>query len=97
MPQVVSSPRWIRSQTCSSKIAVIGAEVGYDSEAAFSRAFKKATGARPRRLAGGTPYGLDRALRRQCKSALIWAGRRSKQLAWKVTGWLLAGTRDDAP
>jgi AraC-like DNA-binding protein len=29
------------------KIAVIGAEVGYDSEAAFSRAFKKATGLAP--------------------------------------------------
>ena len=30
-----------------SKIATIGAEVGYDSEAAFSRAFKKATGVAP--------------------------------------------------
>ena len=29
------------------KVAVIGAEVGYDSEAAFSRAFKKATGLAP--------------------------------------------------
>jgi AraC-like DNA-binding protein len=30
-----------------SKIAAIGTEVGYDSEAAFSRAFKKATGLAP--------------------------------------------------
>ena len=30
-----------------AKVAVIGAEVGYDSEAAFSRAFKKATGLAP--------------------------------------------------
>jgi AraC-like DNA-binding protein len=30
-----------------AKIAAIGAEVGYDSEAAFSRAFKKATGVAP--------------------------------------------------
>jgi AraC-like DNA-binding protein len=30
-----------------AKIAAIGAEVGYDSEAAFSRAFKKATGLSP--------------------------------------------------
>ena len=30
-----------------TKIAAIGAEVGYDSEAAFSRAFKKATGLAP--------------------------------------------------
>lgn len=31
----------------ATKIATIGAEVGYDSEAAFSRAFKKATGLAP--------------------------------------------------
>jgi AraC-like DNA-binding protein len=30
-----------------TKVAAVGAEVGYDSEAAFSRAFKKATGAAP--------------------------------------------------
>jgi AraC-like DNA-binding protein len=30
-----------------AKVATIGAEVGYDSEAAFSRAFKKATGCAP--------------------------------------------------
>jgi AraC-like DNA-binding protein len=30
-----------------TKVATIGAEVGYDSEAAFSRAFKKATGLAP--------------------------------------------------
>jgi AraC-like DNA-binding protein len=29
------------------KVATIGSEVGYDSEAAFSRAFKKATGLAP--------------------------------------------------
>jgi transcriptional regulator GlxA family with amidase domain len=31
----------------SAKVATIGIEVGYDSEAAFSRAFKKATGLAP--------------------------------------------------
>jgi AraC-like DNA-binding protein len=31
----------------SAKVATIGADVGYDSEAAFSRAFKKATGESP--------------------------------------------------
>jgi AraC-like DNA-binding protein len=31
----------------SAKVAAIGREVGYDSEAAFSRAFKKATGVAP--------------------------------------------------
>jgi AraC-like DNA-binding protein len=31
----------------SGKVAAVGAEVGYDSEAAFSRAFKKATGQSP--------------------------------------------------
>jgi len=30
-----------------AKVATIGAEVGYVSEAAFSRAFKKATGLAP--------------------------------------------------
>src|SRR2546425_7789374 len=30
-----------------AKVATIGGEVGYDSEAAFSRAFKKATGLAP--------------------------------------------------
>jgi AraC-like DNA-binding protein len=30
-----------------AKVATIGEEVGYDSEAAFSRAFKKATGLAP--------------------------------------------------
>jgi AraC-like DNA-binding protein len=30
-----------------AKIATVGSEVGYDSEAAFSRAFKKATGVSP--------------------------------------------------
>jgi AraC-like DNA-binding protein len=30
-----------------AKVAAIGREVGYDSEAAFSRAFKKATGVAP--------------------------------------------------
>lgn len=31
----------------SAKVSAVGAEVGYDSEAAFSRAFKKATGLAP--------------------------------------------------
>jgi AraC-like DNA-binding protein len=39
-----------------AKVAAIGAEVGYDSEAAFSRAFKKATG-----LAPGAWRGARRA------------------------------------
>jgi len=30
-----------------AKVAAIAAQVGYDSEAAFSRAFKKATGVAP--------------------------------------------------
>jgi AraC-like DNA-binding protein len=30
-----------------AKVATIGEEVGYDSEAAFSRAFKKASGVAP--------------------------------------------------
>ena len=30
-----------------AKVAAVGAEVGYDSEAAFSRAFKRATGTLP--------------------------------------------------
>jgi AraC-like DNA-binding protein len=44
-----------------AKIAAIGVELGYDSEAAFSRAFKKATGLAPgawrvaRRTGSGTP------------------------------------------
>ncbi|HET7042459.1 MAG TPA: AraC family transcriptional regulator, partial [Gemmatimonadales bacterium] len=31
----------------NAKVAAIASEVGYDSEAAFSRAFKKATGSSP--------------------------------------------------
>ncbi len=42
-----------------TKVATIGAEVGYDSEAAFSRAFKKATGLAP---------GAWRELRRTVRS-----------------------------
>jgi AraC-like DNA-binding protein len=30
-----------------AKVAAVAAEVGYESEAAFSRAFKKATGSSP--------------------------------------------------
>jgi AraC-like DNA-binding protein len=43
----------------ATKVAAIGAEVGYDSEAAFSRAFKKATGLAP---------GAWRRLRRTARS-----------------------------
>ncbi len=32
-----------------SKVGAVGLEVGYDSEAAFSRAFKKAVGTSPAR------------------------------------------------
>ena len=42
----------------SEKVATVGARVGYDSEAAFSRAFKRATGLSPaswRRSRSGTP------------------------------------------
>jgi AraC-like DNA-binding protein len=43
----------------STKVAAVAAEVGYDSEAAFNRAFKKAAGVPPgawrRRHAGGLP------------------------------------------
>ena len=37
------------------KVAAVALAVGYDSEAAFSRAFKRAAGVPPRRGAGGTP------------------------------------------
>jgi AraC-like DNA-binding protein len=40
----VAANRLAQSDT---KVAAIGTEVGYDSEAAFSRAFKKATGLAP--------------------------------------------------
>jgi AraC-like DNA-binding protein len=39
----------------SRKVAAVALAVGYDSEAAFSRAFKKAAGVPPRRGAAGTP------------------------------------------
>jgi AraC-like DNA-binding protein len=52
-PPMLYLARW-RMQVAASlliqsgaKVAVIGTEVGYDSEAAFSRAFKKATGLAP--------------------------------------------------
>ncbi len=43
-----AAPRWPRSR----------GEVGYDSEAAFSRAFKKATGTRAGSLARGPPHRI---------------------------------------
>jgi AraC-like DNA-binding protein len=48
-----------------AKVASVGADVGYDSEAAFSRAFKKATGLAPgawresRRAGGGGRQGFE--------------------------------------
>jgi AraC-like DNA-binding protein len=39
----------------ASKVSTVGREVGYDSEAAFSRAFKKATGVPPARWRGRKP------------------------------------------
>jgi len=33
----------------AAKVSAVGRDVGYDSEAAFSRAFKKATGVPPAR------------------------------------------------
>lgn len=54
-------------------VAAIGARVGYASEAAFSRAFRKAVGVPPaswrRRRAGAAP--LDRPTPRQCDGAGI--------------------------
>ena len=44
----------------NAKVAAIGREVGYESEAAFSRAFKKATGQAPgtwREARGGSDSG----------------------------------------
>ena len=37
-----------------AKVSEVASEVGYDSEAAFSRAFKKATGAAPAAWRDGT-------------------------------------------
>jgi AraC-like DNA-binding protein len=42
-----------------AKIAAIGREVGYDSEAAFSRAFKKATGVAPGAWRDGRKRGKE--------------------------------------
>src|SRR5438270_6783233 len=48
----------------SAKVATIGAQVGYDSEAAFSRAFKRETGLSPaawrraRQTRSQEPHGL---------------------------------------
>jgi AraC-like DNA-binding protein len=44
-----------------AKVAAIGAEVGYDSEAAFSRAFKKATGLAPGAWRQARPGGSPRS------------------------------------
>ena len=46
----------------SDKVASVAEEVGYDSEAAFSRAFKKATGLAP---------GAWRETRRNDRSAAV--------------------------
>ena len=58
-----------------AKVATIGAEVGYDSEAAFSRAFKKATGLAP---------GAWREARRTARSSLRYA--RSRKSGRPVIG-----------
>ncbi len=53
MPPMQYLARWRmqlaagRLRESSAKVAAIASEVGYDSEAAFSRAFKKATGSSP--------------------------------------------------
>jgi AraC-like DNA-binding protein len=53
MPPMQYLTRWRmqlaagRLRESSAKVAAIASEVGYDSEAAFSRAFKKATGSSP--------------------------------------------------
>jgi AraC-like DNA-binding protein len=59
-----------------AKVATIAAEVGYDSEAAFSRAFKKATGVAPgawrERRGAGTPgqeFGTPGHLRNRLPAA----------------------------
>lgn len=51
------------------KVGAVGLEVGYDSEAAFSRAFKKAVGVSPaawrvRQQASGWPSGMTLRTRR---------------------------------
>jgi AraC-like DNA-binding protein len=47
-----------------AKVATIGGEVGYDSEAAFSRAFKRATGLAPGAWREGRRRGVDASHRR---------------------------------
>jgi AraC-like DNA-binding protein len=52
----------------AAKISTIAREVGYESEAAFSRAFKKLTGLAPtawRRRQADPPVGAGRARSRQ--------------------------------
>jgi AraC-like DNA-binding protein len=39
----------------TAKVSAVALEVGYDSEAAFSRAFKKATGTAPAAFRGALP------------------------------------------
>lgn len=55
----------------SSKVAAVGAEVGYDSEAAFSRAFKRATG-----LAPGAWRETRRPARRAQRRGLLRSASR---------------------
>ncbi len=52
----------------AAKVATIGSEVGYDSEAAFSRAFKKETGVAP---------GAWRAGRRRLRSRITAPRQRA--------------------
>jgi len=57
-----STRAWMaaRAEAGSKKVAAVAAEVGYESEAAFSRAFKRRTGHAPagwRRMRQGTTGG----------------------------------------
>ena len=54
-----------------AKVASVGAEVGYDSEAAFSRAFKKATGLAPGAWRGSPPRSTE------LRGSALKAGPRS--------------------
>jgi AraC-like DNA-binding protein len=63
-----------------AKVAAIGAEVGYDSEAAFSRAFKKATGLAP---------GAWREARRTARSQKPAPRRRSRKSGRPVIGGIV--------
>ena len=89
-----------------AKVATIGAEVGYDSEAAFSRAFKKATGLAPgawreaRRTAARSPSPRpdrdDRAVRWTLDSESRSRVRPSRKSGRPVIGGIAPPWHTDA-